>query len=138
MSVLRVPWLAGSGCKSSALRDAGAARARPGMPRICASLLAAGCALHAAAATAQDSPAIPPLPRILHIIVASGPGVGPDLIARLIGPKLGEALRQNVIVENRAGSNGIVGVQYVARAAPDGSVIVMDLGLEGAGSTRSA
>jgi tripartite-type tricarboxylate transporter receptor subunit TctC len=59
------------------------------------------------------------------IIVPNAPGGGPDLIARLVAPKLGEALRQSVIVENRASANGIVGTEFAARAAADGSVIAM-------------
>src|SRR6185295_5152606 len=59
------------------------------------------------------------------IIVPNAPGGGPDLIARLVAPKLGEALRQNVIVENRASANGIAGTEFAARAAADGSVIAM-------------
>ena len=73
-------------------------------------------------ASAQDSQA---LPKQMRIIIASVGGTGPDFIARLIAPKLGEALRQAVVVENRPGTNGIVGTQFTARAAPDGSVIMM-------------
>jgi tripartite-type tricarboxylate transporter receptor subunit TctC len=61
----------------------------------------------------------------VQIIVPNAPGGGPDLIARLIAPKLGEALRQNVIVENRASANGIVGTELAAKAVADGSVIAM-------------
>lgn len=63
--------------------------------------------------------------RTVQIIVPNAPGGGPDLIARLIAPKLGEALRQSVIVENRASANGIVGTEFAAKAAADGSVIAM-------------
>ncbi len=77
-------------------------------------------AAYAAAATAQESPALPPLPRVLHFVIASGPGVGPDFIARLIGPKLGEALRQNVIVENRAGSNASSACNTLRALRPTG------------------
>jgi tripartite-type tricarboxylate transporter receptor subunit TctC len=59
------------------------------------------------------------------IIVPNAPGGGPDLIARLVAPRLGEALKQSVIVENRASANGIVATEAVARAASDGSVIAM-------------
>jgi tripartite-type tricarboxylate transporter receptor subunit TctC len=59
------------------------------------------------------------------IIVPNAPGGGPDLIARLVAPRLGEALKQSVIVENRASANGIVATEAVARAAGDGSVIAM-------------
>jgi len=68
----------------------------------------------------------PVLPnRTVQIIVPNAPGGGPDLIARLIAPKLGEALRQNVIVDNRASANGIVGTEFAAKAVADGSVIAM-------------
>src|SRR4051794_36149248 len=60
----------------------------------------------------------------VQIIVPNPPGGGPDFIARLIQPKLSAALRQNVVVDNRAGANGVVGTEYAARAAADGSVIV--------------
>ena len=82
-------------------------------------------ALCPAVSSAQDSGAAPALPKQMRIITASLGGTGPDFIARLIAPKLGEALRQNVIVENRPSVNGIVAAQFTARAAPDGSVIMM-------------
>jgi tripartite-type tricarboxylate transporter receptor subunit TctC len=63
--------------------------------------------------------------RTVQIIVPNAPGGGPDTIARLIAPRLAEVIRQNVIVENRASANGIVGTEYVAKAAGDGSVIAM-------------
>lgn len=91
-------------------------------PLRCTLALLMGFALSPAASQAQDSAATP---RQMRIIIASVGGTGPDFIARLIAPKLGEALRQTVVVENRPGTNGIVGTQYTARAAPDGSVIMM-------------
>jgi tripartite-type tricarboxylate transporter receptor subunit TctC len=63
--------------------------------------------------------------RTVQIIVPNAPGGGPDTIARLIAPRLAEVIRQNVIVENRASANGIVGTEYAAKAAADGSVIAM-------------
>ncbi|MEQ1776612.1 MAG: tripartite tricarboxylate transporter substrate-binding protein [Burkholderiales bacterium] len=71
------------------------------------------------AATAQE------FPRQMRIIVASAGGTGPDFIARLIAPRLGESLRNSVIVENRTSTNGIIASQYTARAAPDASVTMM-------------
>ena len=59
----------------------------------------------------------------LQIVSPNAPGGPNDLIARLISVRLGELLRQNVIVENRASANGVVGAEYVARAVPDGSII---------------
>lgn len=82
-------------------------------------LLPASLALWPALALAQ----LPAKP--VQIIVPNAPGGGPDLIARLVAPRLSEALRQSVIVENRASANGIVGTEFVARAAADGSIIAM-------------
>lgn len=65
------------------------------------------------------------LPRQVRIVVASVPGTGPDFIARLIATKLGEAWHLTVAVENRPGSNGIVGSLFVAKSPADGSVLIM-------------
>jgi tripartite-type tricarboxylate transporter receptor subunit TctC len=93
-------------------------------PVACLLALLAGFTLYSVASPAQDSGG-PVLTKQLRIMIASVPGTGPDFIARLIGPKMGEGLRQTVIVENRPGTNGIVAAQYTARAAPDGSLIMM-------------
>jgi tripartite-type tricarboxylate transporter receptor subunit TctC len=92
------------------------------MLRLCLLPLLAAVALFPVTSTGQ-SPVLPN--RTVQIIVPNAPGGGPDLIARLIAPKLGEALRQNVIVENRASANGIVGTEFAAKAVADGSVIAM-------------
>ena len=84
------------------------------------SLLVLSVAMFPAVAAAQAVVSKPVL-----IIVPNAPGGGPDTIARLVAPRLGEALKQNVIVENRASANGIVGTEAAARAAADGSVIAM-------------
>lgn len=81
--------------------------------------LVAGALIWPAAAAAQESG------KQMRIIVGSIGGTGPDFIARLIAPKLGEALHQTVIVENRPSANAVAAAQYAARAAPDGSVIMM-------------
>jgi tripartite-type tricarboxylate transporter receptor subunit TctC len=82
-------------------------------------------ALYPAGSSAQESGAAPALPRQMRIITASVGGTGPDFIARLIAPKLGDSSRVNAIVENRPSVNGIVAAQLTARAAPDGSVLIM-------------
>src|SRR5688572_22251250 len=68
-----------------------------------------------AMALAQNYPAKP-----IRIIVPWPPGGGTDLISRTVAHKLGESLGQTVIVENRAGANGIIGADAAAKAAPDG------------------
>jgi tripartite-type tricarboxylate transporter receptor subunit TctC len=75
----------------------------------------------ASGAAAQDWPKQKPI----HIVVAFGPGATTDLVARLVAPKLQEALGQSVVVENKTGAGGNVGAQQVKRAAPDGYTILV-------------
>jgi tripartite-type tricarboxylate transporter receptor subunit TctC len=63
--------------------------------------------------------------RPLHIIVAQSPGGPPDLIARFIAEPLERALGVPVVVENRPGAAGIVGITAAAQAAPDGHTLVI-------------
>jgi tripartite-type tricarboxylate transporter receptor subunit TctC len=81
--------------------------------RIIALLAAAALPL---AATAQDWPKHKPI----HIVVGFAPASTTDLVARLIAPRLSDALGQSVVVDNRPGAAGNVAAQYVKRAAPDG------------------
>jgi len=82
-------------------------------------LLSAAALLAALAAGA--SPAIAAWPeRPLRLIVPTTAGSVPDVIARLIGERLAEALGQQVVVDNRPGGGGTIGLQALARAAPDG------------------
>lgn len=69
----------------------------------------------AGAALSQPFPSKP-----VRIIVPFPPGGGVDIVARLMGPKLTEAYRQQIVVENRAGAAGIIGTEVAARSAPDG------------------
>jgi tripartite-type tricarboxylate transporter receptor subunit TctC len=62
---------------------------------------------------------------VVRIIVPFTAGGPTDVLARVIAPKLGERLKQNVIVENRAGATGAIGAQYVAHAAPDGMTLML-------------
>ena len=58
--------------------------------------------------------------RPVRLIVGFPPGGATDLVARVIAPKLGEALGQQVVVDNRAGANGTIGADLAAHATPDG------------------
>jgi tripartite-type tricarboxylate transporter receptor subunit TctC len=72
-------------------------------------------------ADARDWPAREPI----RFIVVFPPGGASDVTARLIGARLGEALKQSVIVENRPGAGGVIGAEVVARSAPDGYTMLM-------------
>ena len=61
----------------------------------------------------------------VRIVSLFPPGGGNDTICRIVAPALGANLKQQVIVENRAGANGIVGTEVVARSAPDGHTITL-------------
>lgn len=69
---------------------------------------------------AQNFPTKP-----LRVIVMYGPGSTIDIMARLIAPKLQEALGQPVLVENRAGAGGAIGMEFAAKAAPDGHTLTI-------------
>jgi len=58
-------------------------------------------------------------------VVGFGPGATTDLVARLVQPKLQEALGQSVVVENKPGAGGNVATQHVKRAAPDGYTLLV-------------
>jgi len=62
--------------------------------------------------------------RPVRIIVPFAPGGGVDFIARLIGQKLGEALGQQIIVENRPGAGSAIGTEVAIRSAPDGYTLL--------------
>jgi tripartite-type tricarboxylate transporter receptor subunit TctC len=62
--------------------------------------------------------------RPIRIVVGFPPGGGIDILARLMAPKMAERLGQPVIVENRAGANGVIATQGVAQSDPDGYTIL--------------
>ena len=61
----------------------------------------------------------------MRMIVPFPPGGGTDILGRYLGLRLGEALGQQFIVENRGGANGTLGLDLAARAAPDGYTLVI-------------
>jgi len=73
-------------------------------------------------AHAQEPADYPSKP--IHILVGFTPGAGPDITARYVAQKLGEAWKQQVIVDNRPGAGGTLAAGMVARAAPDGATLL--------------
>ncbi|MFI5445322.1 Bug family tripartite tricarboxylate transporter substrate binding protein [Polaromonas sp. UC242_47] len=86
--------------------------------KVLATSLALGLA--ASGVQAQTWPAKP-----IRIVVPYPPGGSSDIIARSISQALSEALKQPVIVENRAGANGNLGADVVAKSAPDGYTLLL-------------
>src|SRR5476651_302992 len=76
--------------------------------------------LLAAAAQAQDYPSRP-----IRFVVPYPPGALTDVLARAIGDRLGAALKQPVVVENRAGAGTLLGADVVAKAPADGYTLLM-------------
>jgi tripartite-type tricarboxylate transporter receptor subunit TctC len=83
-----------------------------------------GLALAASAARATEDPAKYPT-RAIHIVVGFTPGGGNDLIARIVGQKLSDSLKQSVIIDNKPGGGAIVATEYVAHAQPDGYTLLV-------------
>lgn len=86
-----------------------------GRALLVASLLALGCA--PAGAAWPERP--------IRMVVPFAPAGASDLVARMIGIPLGQALGQTVVIENLAGANGTLGINSVARAAPDGYTLLV-------------
>jgi tripartite-type tricarboxylate transporter receptor subunit TctC len=79
--------------------------------------LAAFCVC--ASSFAQDYPTRP-----VHLVVPYTPGTGADILARLVGPKLGERWKIGVVTENKPGATGNIGTEFVAKAPPDGHTLL--------------
>lgn len=83
--------------------------------------LALGLALAlTAAADAADYPDHP-----IKLIVPASPGGINDTVARIIQPKLVEALKQPIVIENKTGANNMIGTDFVAKAPPDGYTLLV-------------
>jgi tripartite-type tricarboxylate transporter receptor subunit TctC len=89
---------------------------RPVLRFLSFSLIAAACA----GAGAQTYPERP-----LTLVVPFAAGSGTDAVARVVAQKLAERLKQPVVIDNRAGANAQIGVEYAAKAAPDGYTLLM-------------
>lgn len=69
--------------------------------------------------TVQSYPARP-----IRVVIGFTPGGQPDIVARMIAPKLGEALGQQIVIDNRPGAGGTLGTKIVVDAAPDGHTLL--------------
>jgi tripartite-type tricarboxylate transporter receptor subunit TctC len=87
------------------------------LPRIVLALIALGCTPLVPAQTYPTKP--------VRMIIGFPAGGPIDIVARLMSPKLGEALGQQVIVDNRGGANGLIGGEAVAKSAPDGYTLML-------------
>src|SRR5687767_15938144 len=92
------------------------------MPRRVACLLLTSWSFYAAAVPAAE-PQYPIRP--IRIIVPFAPGGSTDVVARLVGQKLTEAWGQQVVVDNRAGAGGNIGMGLATTALPDGYTILV-------------
>lgn len=64
----------------------------------------------------------------IRLVVGAAPGGGPDLTARFLAPQFSKALGQQIVVDNRAGANGAIGAEIVAKAAADGHTWLLATG----------
>lgn len=102
----------------------------PGISRrllLALGLGAAATALHAQPAAQPPAAGGGAGAQPLRLIVPFTPGTGIDLIARTVGPRLGERLGRTVVVDNRAGASGNIGTEAVVRAAPNGNTLLVSV-----------
>jgi tripartite-type tricarboxylate transporter receptor subunit TctC len=92
--------------------------------RLSVALTLASCAsAHAASSDKQAAQTYPTKP--IRFVVPFAPGGSTDTLARVLGQKLAEGLGQQVVIDNRTGANGNIGMEIVANAPPDGHTIVL-------------
>ena len=66
--------------------------------------------------------------RPIRLVVPAAPGGAIDVVGRIVGVKLTELIAQNVVIDNRAGANNIIGTEIAARSAPDGYTLLITAG----------
>ena len=80
-------------------------------------------ALLATPAAFAQAPAYPTKP--VRLVVPFSPGGASDLTARTLAQKMGDSMGQSIVVENRPGANGVLGIDSVAKSQPDGYTILL-------------
>jgi tripartite-type tricarboxylate transporter receptor subunit TctC len=65
--------------------------------------------------------------KLIRVVVPFSAGSGVDVLARVLAEKLGERMGQSVIVDNKTGAAGVIGFDYVAKAAPDGYTLLVSV-----------
>ena len=88
---------------------------------VLAAALATAAALMAPPLAAQNYPTRP-----IRLVIPYPPGGGADNVARIFAPRLGDALGQQIVIDNRGGAAGIVGAEIVAKSKPDGYTLLDD------------
>jgi len=86
-------------------------------------LLTAGCLLATGVAWVQAATPYPERP--IRLIVPFQPGGASDFVARIIQDKLASELGQNIVIENRTGASGYVGIEVASEATPDGYTLLL-------------
>ena len=89
------------------------------MKRLIPAVSLLACLWLAGPALAENFPIKP-----VKILVTNPPGGSSDLMARILGQKLGDIWKQSVVIENRAGAAGLIGMTYVASQPPDGYTLL--------------
>ena len=82
-----------------------------------------GAALLALPGAFAQAPAYPTKP--IKLVVPFSPGGASDLTARTLAEKMGESMGQSIVVDNKPGANGVVGIELVAKSPPDGYTILL-------------
>ena len=89
---------------------------------VCAALAAAAGQLAAPATAADAAKAYPDRP--IRMLVPNAPGSSVDTLSRIAGAKLSEVLGQQIVIDNRAGAAGVIGMEIAKAAAPDGYTVI--------------
>jgi tripartite-type tricarboxylate transporter receptor subunit TctC len=105
------------------LQDSKAARIRFALTKTLAVLAVALAAVPGAARAQADYPNKP-----IRLVINFAAGSSPDIVGRTIATPLAQALGQPIVIENRTGAGGTVGVDAVAKAAPDGYTLMVTAG----------